>query len=69
MPTQTKPRALRRSQSAPAEVLNAILEELRLMRGQLALLFPSDDLTDFAHADRITRSYEKAVKEYPPVSP
>lgn len=45
-----------------------ILEELRLLRNEVLLLFPQEDLEGYAHPDRIKNSYQKAIKRYPPVS-
>ena len=51
-----------------SEMLRAILQELRLLRNDVLLLFPQDRLEDYAHPDRIKRSYENAVRERPPAS-
>ena len=53
---------------AHSQTLKAILEELRLLRNEVMLLFPQENLKDCAHPDRIKRSYQKAIKKYPPVS-
>ena len=50
------------------QVLRTILQELRLLRSEMMLLFPQDHLEDYAHPARIKRSYQKALKKYPPVS-
>ena len=50
------------------KTLQVILEELRLLRNEIMFLFPQEDLEDYAHPDRIHRSYQKAIKKYPPVS-
>lgn len=52
----------------PLKMIQAILEELRLLRNEVMLLFPQEDLKDYAHPDRIKRSYKEALKKYPPVS-
>lgn len=54
--------------SPESQVLQAILQELRLLRNEVTLLFPQDRLEDYAHPTRIKRSYQKALKQYPPVS-
>jgi len=54
--------------TVPSEMMRAILEELRLLRQEIMLLFPQEDLEDYAHPDRVRNSYQKAIKEYPPVS-
>lgn len=51
-----------------SKIMRAILEELRLLRNEVRLLLPQDDLKDYAHPDRIQRSYQKAIKKYPPAS-
>lgn len=55
------------SRSNPT-VLRSILEEIRLLRNELSLLFPSEDIEGYAHPARIKHSYEKAIKQHPPVS-
>lgn len=54
--------------SSNSAVLRSILEEIRLLRNELALLFPSEDLEGYAHAGRVKKSYARALKQYPPVS-
>jgi hypothetical protein len=51
-----------------AKLLRAILQELKLLRTEVSFLFPQDKLEDYAHPTRIKRSYEKALKQYPPKS-
>ena len=58
----------RRAQAASPLMLRAILEELRLLRNEMQLLLPQEDLKDYAHATRIKRSYRNALKQYPPAS-
>lgn len=50
-----------------SKILQNILEELRLLRNEVTLLLPQDDLEDYAHPERIQRSFQKAVKKHPPV--
>ena len=53
------------------QVLNKedlILEEIKLLREQVMLLLPQEDLDDYAHPRRIKKSYQEAVKQYPPLS-
>ena len=52
---------------ATSKILQNILEELRLLRNEVTLLLPQDDLGDYAHPERVRRSFQKAVKKYPPV--
>ena len=53
---------------ASSPLLKAILGELRLLRKEVTLLFSQEDLKDYSHPARIKRSYEKAIKQYPPLS-
>lgn len=50
-----------------AQILQSILEELRLLRSEVMLLLPQDDLEDYAHPKRVQGSYQRAVKKYPPL--
>lgn len=50
----------------PPQILQSILEELRLLRGKVELLLPQEDLEGYANPERIKRSYQKAIKKYPP---
>lgn len=50
------------------EVLKDILEELRLLRNEVMLLLPQEDLEEYAHPERIKNSYKKAIKKYSPTS-
>lgn len=54
--------------SVPYEIIQDILEELRLLRKEVLFLFPQEDLEDYVHQDRIRDSYQKAIKKYPPIS-
>lgn len=53
--------------STQSRVMRTILEELRLLRNEVRLLLPYEDLEEYANSDRIRRSYQKAVKKHPPV--
>ncbi len=52
----------------PPKIIEAIFEELRLLRNEVGLLLPQEELEEYTHPDRIRRSYQKAIKKYPPVS-
>ncbi|MBT9168443.1 MAG: hypothetical protein DDT19_01788 [Syntrophomonadaceae bacterium] len=52
----------------PSKIIEAIFEELRLLRNEVSLLLPQEELEEYVHPDRIRRSYQKAIKKYPPVS-
>lgn len=49
----------------PSQVLQNILKEIRLLRNEMMLLFPQDDLEDYSHSERVKCSYQKAIKKYP----
>lgn len=55
-----------KSRGVTPNILQDILGELRLLRSELTLLLPHEDVDDFAHPSRIRRSYQNAVKRYPP---
>jgi hypothetical protein len=48
------------------KLLLNILKELHLLRKELTMLFPTENLGGYAHPDRIKKSYRKATKQYPP---
>ena len=50
------------------DILQKIYEELHLLREEVMFLFPQEDLEEFQHPERIKRSYQRAIKEHPPVS-
>jgi len=54
------------TQQALDKTIKTVLDELRLLRQQVALLLPQDELKHYVNARRIQRSYQKAIKEYPP---
>ena len=59
MPTKT-------ADKSSADILKAILKEIRSLREEFFLSSSSEDLDDFAHPSRIKKSYLKALKKYPP---
>jgi len=52
----------------PARMLEAIFEELRPLRTEVQILFPQEDLEEYAHPARVKRSYVRAIKKYPPMA-
>ena len=54
--------------TASPAVLGTILEELRMLRNEMQLFLPQEDLAGYAHPERIKRSYQKAQKQYPRAS-
>ena len=65
MPQKTQ---IKNRESITSNEIQKILEELRLLRQEVRLLLPQEDLEDYADPERIKRSYQKAIKQYPPVS-
>lgn len=51
---------------ASSAVLKTILQEVRVLRQNLLFFLPPEGLEDYAHPERIKRSYQKAIKKYPP---
>lgn len=49
-----------------SNVLKAILTEIRLLRQELNLILPQDDLETYENPERIRRSYQNAIKKYSP---
>lgn len=50
-----------------SQILQNILNELRLLRNEIRILLPQDNLEDYANSERIQHSYQKAIKKYPPL--
>jgi len=48
------------------DILKEILKEIRSLREEFFLSAATEDLNDFSHPSRITKSYLKALKKYPP---
>jgi len=42
------------------------IQELRKTVNEVMPFLPYDDLKDYANPERIKRSYQKAIKKYPP---
>ena len=51
----------------PGKLLRSILEEIRLLRYEVMLILPTENLEGYANSKRIKRSYAKALQSYPPV--
>ena len=49
-------------------MVKAIFDELKLLRKELSFVLPQDDLSDYAHSEKISSSYKKAVKKYSPIA-
>lgn len=52
----------------PSSIAQAIFEELKLLRKELSFILPQDDLENYSHPKKIRASYEKAIKNHPPVT-
>ena len=52
----------------PSLMVKAIFEELKLLRKELSFVLPQDDLENYSHPKKIRASYEKAIKNHPPVA-
>ena len=50
------------------EMLEIILDEIRTLRRDLSLILPREDLENYDNPSRIKKSYQKAIKLYPPSS-
>lgn len=67
--TMTSPiRVKTKSITVPSRMIEAMFEELRLLRSEITLLFPHEDLEGYAHPERIKQSYRNAMKRYPSTS-
>ncbi|OGP31175.1 MAG: hypothetical protein A2073_07275 [Deltaproteobacteria bacterium GWC2_42_11] len=49
------------------QLLNLVLKEIRSLRQEFYLLLPQEDIEEYAYPERIKRSYQKALKKYPPI--
>lgn len=45
------------------QVLEDILEEMRLLRQDIAMFLPYDDLNNYENPERIKASYKKAIEQ------
>ena len=48
--------------------LKTVLKEIRLLRQDFWLLFPTEDLKEYKHPERIMNAYHNATQQYPPLS-
>lgn len=47
-------------------LLTRVLSEIQRLRQEVSLFVPQEDLKDYAHHERIKKSYQRALKQYPP---
>lgn len=50
----------------PRDLARAIFEEIQLLRQEISLILPQDDLSKYQNPEKIKKSYQKALKMYPP---
>ena len=48
------------------DTLNSILKEIRSLRQDIFFFLPYENLDEYVHSPRVKRSYQKAIKRYPP---
>ena len=46
-------------------ILVDIFREIKLLRNEVSLFIPTEELKGYAHPERIKNSYKKAIKQYP----
>ncbi len=46
-------------------ILNDIFKEIRLLRKEVSLFIPTEDIESYSNSKRIKNSYKKALKQYP----
>lgn len=66
MPIKTLKKPSYITPSAGSREIKTILSEIRLLRKEVSLLIPHEEMDGYAHPSRIKKSYEKAIKNYPP---
>ncbi|MBI2356063.1 MAG: hypothetical protein HYV13_02570 [Candidatus Doudnabacteria bacterium] len=47
-------------------ILRDILAEIRLLRNEIKLVLPREDLKLYAHPRKIKQAYTKALRQHPP---
>ena len=46
-------------------IIRDILAEIRLLRNEISIALPQEDLKPYAHPKKIRQAYQKAQKLYP----
>ena len=52
--------------ASASEMFRTLLGEIRRLRQEIFLILPQENLDEYANPRRIKRSYQKALKQYPP---
>lgn len=55
----------RTNSSRSRPTLETVMREIRTLRDTVLFLMPQENIADYAHADRVKRSYRNALKQYP----
>lgn len=50
------------------DLMHEILDELRLLRAEVSLVLPAENVVDFANPKKIKSALHKALKQYPPLA-
>lgn len=53
------------SNNSKGNILNDIFREIRLLRNEVSLLIPTEDIKEYENHERIKSSYNNAIKQYP----
>lgn len=62
MNTVTAPKTKNKISS---NLLQSIFKELQIIRKELSLIIPQEDIKEYAHSARIKKSYQRALKRFP----
>jgi hypothetical protein len=54
------------SKQASDKLFKKIIEEIKILRREINLIFPLEDIEEYKHPKRIKRSYERAIRKYQP---
>ena len=57
--------ATTQKKSRNENLLQNIFKEIRLLRSEVTLFMPTEDLKGYAHSSRIKSSFDKAIRQYP----
>lgn len=48
------------------QLLEHLITEIHALRHEFLLMFPQEDIKEYARPAKIKQSYQKAIKKYPP---